>query len=114
MSTGGIAQFLGPRTIPSVLENTKDERPESPALRVQRPSKAGLVEHTWTWKQYWEQCRAFAKSLHEIGVQERKAVNIMGFNCPEWCIAFFGAIFHNNIVSGVYITNGPDACKYQA
>lgn len=38
----------------------------------------------------------------------------MGFNSPEWCIAFFGAVFNNNVVSGVYITNGPDACKYQA
>ena len=43
-----------------------------------------------------------------------KAVNIMGFNSPEWAIAFFGSILHNNVVSGVYITNGSDACKYQA
>ena len=41
-------------------------------------------------------------------------MNIMGFNSPEWVIAFFGSIFHNNIVSGVYITNGPEACQYQA
>ena len=126
MSTGGIAQFLGPRTIPAVFEVAKGERPDSPALRVQRPqmnirggtkqnaSNPIWIEQTWSWMQYWDQCRAFAKSLHEIGVQERKAVNIMGFNSPEWAIAFYGAIFHNNIVSGVYITNGPDACKYQA
>ena len=83
-------------------------------MRVQRPSASGLVEHTWTWNQYWDLCRAFAKSLQELGVPGRKAVNIMGFNSPEWAIAFYGSIFHNNIVSGVYITNGPDACRYQA
>lgn len=41
-------------------------------------------------------------------------MNVMGANAPEWAIAFFGGIFRNNVVSGVYITNGPDACKYQA
>lgn len=38
----------------------------------------------------------------------------MGFNCPEWAIAFFGSIMHNQCVSGVYTTNGDDACRYQA
>jgi len=37
----------------------------------------------------------------------------MGFNAPEWCFTFLGAIYHNNIASGVYTTNGPDACLYQ-
>lgn len=56
----------------------------------------------------------FAKALHVLGIEERKAVNIMGFNSPEWAIAHFGSIFHNNVVSGVYITNGIEACQYQA
>jgi long-chain-fatty-acid--CoA ligase ACSBG len=47
-----------------------------------------------------------------LGVEERKAVNIYGFNSPEWAIAFMGSIMHNNVVSGVYITNGPEACHY--
>lgn len=38
----------------------------------------------------------------------------MGFNSPEWAISYYGAMFHNNVVSGVYTTNGPSACKYQA
>ena len=38
----------------------------------------------------------------------------MGYNSPEWAIAYVGSIFHNNIVTGVYITNGPAACQYQA
>tara|TARA_B110000285_G_scaffold54464_1_gene62026 strand:+ start:676 stop:1068 length:393 start_codon:yes stop_codon:yes gene_type:complete len=57
---------------------------------------------------------SFAKSLHFIGVDSRKAVNIMGFNSPEWAIAYFGSMMHNNVVSGVYTTNGADACQYQA
>lgn len=38
----------------------------------------------------------------------------MGFNSPEWAIAHFGSLLHNNVVSGVYTTNGADACQYQA
>jgi len=57
---------------------------------------------------------SFAKSLHKIGVDSRKSVNIMGFNCPEWAIAYYGSMMHNNVVSGVYTTNGADACQYQA
>ena len=38
----------------------------------------------------------------------------MGYNSPEWAIAYHGAIFHNNVVSGVYVTNGASACQYQA
>ena len=41
-------------------------------------------------------------------------MNIFGYNSPEWAICFFGSIIHNNVVSGVYITNGPEACHYQA
>lgn len=55
---------------------------------------------------------AFAKTLTKLGVNERKAVNIMGFNSPEWAISFFGAVLHNNVGTGVYITNGPQACLY--
>jgi long-chain-fatty-acid--CoA ligase ACSBG len=36
----------------------------------------------------------------------------MGFNSPEWTIAYFGGVLHNNILSGVYTTNGAEACKY--
>jgi long-chain-fatty-acid--CoA ligase ACSBG len=57
---------------------------------------------------------SFAKSIHTLGIDERKSVNIMGFNSPEWAIAYFGSIFHNNVVSGVYTTNGVEACHYQA
>lgn len=68
----------------------------------------------WTWKQYYQNCIQFSQALQHLGVTERKAVNIMGWNSPEWAIAFFGGIFHNNVVSGVYTTNGPEACQYQA
>jgi len=41
-------------------------------------------------------------------------VNIIGFNSPEWNIAFYGAICANFISAGVYTTNASDACLYVA
>lgn len=38
----------------------------------------------------------------------------MGFNAPEWAVAFFGGIFFNAVCTGVYNTNAADACLYQA
>ena len=56
----------------------------------------------------------FACSLVHLNISQRASVNIIGFNAPEWAIAFFGSMFGNYIPSGVYPTNGPDACFYQA
>ena len=68
----------------------------------------------WTWNEYYNDVISFAKAMYAVGVNERKGLNITGFNAPEWTIAFLGAIFCNCISSGVYATNGPDACLYQA
>lgn len=108
-ATGKTSEFT-PTTIPRFWRSIVEERKQLPALKVKRNGK----KFNWTWSEYYEQCRAFAKSLEKLGVDQRKAVNIMGFNSPEWVIALFGAIFHNNVVSGVYITNTDQACLYQA
>ena len=49
-----------------------------------------------------------------VGASERAGVNIIGFNSPEWNIAFYGAIGSNLIAAGVYTTNASDACLYVA
>ena len=37
----------------------------------------------------------------------------MGFNSPEWAFAYQGSLMNNNVATGVYTTNAPDACFYQ-
>ena len=64
--------------------------------------------------QYYDDIIKFAKSLHYLKIKEKKALNIMGWNAPEWIIAWHGGMFNNNIVTGVYTTNSPTACVYQA
>ena len=68
----------------------------------------------WTWQEYYEDVRKFGKAVMAVEASERSSVNIIGFNAPEWFIAFMGAIFANNIPSGVYTTNSPESCLYVA
>jgi long-chain-fatty-acid--CoA ligase ACSBG len=69
---------------------------------------------TWTWNQYYVDAMSFAKSMSKLKVTEKSSVAIMGFNSPEWAIAFIGGIMYNCVNTGIYSTNAPDACLYQA
>lgn len=55
----------------------------------------------------------FAKACHKMQVKDKSAVAIMGFNAPEWAIAFFGGVMNNMIGTGIYITNATEAVFYQ-
>ena len=48
-----------------------------------------------------------------MGVDERSSVTVMGFNSPQWFMAYMGAICNNNVGTGMYATNSPEACLYQ-
>ena len=108
MAAYGMSANIKPETLPSVFQKAAQMRADHPAVHVMRNKK----QLTWTWKQFQQDVMQFSKALHVLGVEERKAVNIMGFNSPEWAIAHYGSIFHNNVVSGVYATNTAEACQY--
>ena len=110
ISKTGISSAVKPETLPEVFLKAVKLRGDSPSLRQWRNGK----EVIWTWNEFLAEVLTFAKCLQVLGVPERKAVNIRGFNGPEWLVSFYGAVFHNNIGSGVYMSNGPDACQYQA
>lgn len=82
--------------------------PNNPALLVKRNNKW----LTWTYAQYYSDACNFAKGLIAIGLTPYSSVNIIGFNAPEWHIAFFGSIFGNYLPVGLYTTSNLDACKY--
>jgi long-chain-fatty-acid--CoA ligase ACSBG len=86
------------------------KQPEKIAMLVERGGK--ILK--WTWKDYENDAISFAKSLTFLGINERKCVNVTAFNSPEWCISFIGSLIANCVISGVYITNTPEACVYQA
>ncbi|XP_061881057.1 long-chain-fatty-acid--CoA ligase ACSBG2-like isoform X1 [Entelurus aequoreus] len=65
---------------------------------------------TLSWRQYYEQCRAAAKSFLKLGLERYHGVGILGFNAPEWFIADMGCIFAGGLATGIYSTNTPLAC----
>ena len=83
---------------------------KQPALRVKRDGK--WVR--WTYAEFHRDTLRFAKGLIALGINKHKAMNIIGFNAPEWVIAFYAGFYSAIIPIGVYTTNGPDACFYIA
>ena len=98
-----------PFTLCQFFLNACNSGKERNSMLVERDNKKLI----WTWNDYYNQVMAFSKTLHHLGVTEKSGVAIMGFNSPEWVIAAMGAIMNNNVFTGIYITNTPDACLYQ-
>jgi long-chain-fatty-acid--CoA ligase ACSBG len=66
----------------------------------------------WTWQDYWDDCKKFAKCLIHLGVQPFEVINCLGFNSPEWLLSNTGAILASCIAAGIYTTNTSEACHY--
>ncbi|KAJ1212738.1 hypothetical protein NDU88_000386 [Pleurodeles waltl] len=82
-----------------------------------RPAMAVKIDGRWettTYLQYYQQCRAAAKSFLKLGLERYHGVGILGFNSPEWFISDVGAIMAGGFAVGIYTTNSPDACRYVA
>jgi len=114
-------------TVPALFLEAKEKRGDKVALRLELPtpefsngkwappipltntrsydSPSESKEpcwHTWTWNQYYDIVWKAAKSLIAIGVQPHDAVNVYGFNSPEWFFSQMAAIFVGGKVAGIY------------
>ncbi|KAG5847262.1 hypothetical protein ANANG_G00124130 [Anguilla anguilla] len=76
--------------------------------------KEGEKWRTLNFKEYYEQCRAAAKSFLKLGLERYHSVGILGFNSTEWLISNIGAIFAGGFGVGIYSTSSPEACRYVA
>lgn len=81
-----------------------------PALKVESDGQW----LTWTWAEYHAACEKVAKALVAVGIGAHDAVNVIGFNSPEWFMAEMGAIMAGGKAAGVYTTNEASACQYVA
>ena len=76
---------LTPKTLPQILcENVRTHR-DWPSMHAEIPEGHWKL---WTWGNVWEISFKFAKSLVAFGVNQRSAVNIIGYNSPYWIFAF--------------------------
>mmetsp|Transcript_7356 Transcript_7356/g.7207 ORF Transcript_7356/g.7207 Transcript_7356/m.7207 type:complete len:441 (+) Transcript_7356:18-1340(+) len=99
-----------PVTFVELFQKTVIECPHKPALRV----KKGDKWKTWTFQEYYSDALLFATSLISLGISQRKVVNIIGFNSPEWILSYAGSALANCIPTGIYTTSGTETCHYIA
>ena len=89
------AESLAAITPLTLFESTVGRYPTSVALALKRPQNGTMPSEwkTWTFRQYWNECVAFAKSLLFLGiVQPRDVVNIIGFNSVSYIPSYYCSI----------------------
>ena len=69
---------------------------------------------SWTFGQYYEECRTVARAMMALGLQPYDGVNVFGFNSPEWLMGEMGAIMAGGIAAGIYPTDMPDQVVYKS
>ncbi len=74
-------------TLPKVLLKNVRERGDEVALR----EKEFGIWQSFTWVQYAERVRNFARGLVELGLKKGEIVAVLGDNRPEWLIAQLAA-----------------------
>lgn len=68
---------------------------------------------TWSYEQYYEDCKKAARGFLSLGLDRHASVNIWGFNSPEWFLAEMGAIFAGGKSAGIYPTDTPSQILYK-
>jgi long-chain-fatty-acid--CoA ligase ACSBG len=80
-----------------------------------KPALSEKIAGKWqtlSYQEYYDLVVKFALGLVRLGISERSAVSILGYNSREWMIIFFGTIFANCVSCGHYLTNSPEAVQY--
>ncbi len=79
--------------VPSTMTRTLQNRvkKDGPLLALQM-KRDGRVD-TFTFNEYYNNCRYFASAMIELGIPERACINIVAANCPEWFMSFMGTPF---------------------
>ncbi len=95
-------------TIPSRLFERAENTPYAPAYCV----KEGGRWKPTNWRRYAGQVRSAGKSLMALGVSEKGAVSILGFNRPEWVIFDLAAMSVGAYAAGVYTTCSAEEVQY--
>lgn len=114
-------QFAPERTVPEVFVEAVKKWGSSLAFRhtVTKESNEGSTNFSdnfeqisYTWNEYSQQARAFAKALIAKDVKAQQAVTIQGANSSQWLFANIGTILAGGISAGVYPTNSPEMSQH--
>lgn len=75
---------------------------------------AGSHWESMTWAQLEQECYTFGAACLAEGMEPKDVVVVMGFNTPQWLLAFHGAVQAGGVVAGSYPTNNKETCEYLA
>jgi len=98
------------KTIMEVMKSTAEKNRNKVALNT----KIGGEWKQMTWGEYYDQVKITARAFIALGLEQGKAISILGNNCPQWFISDLAAIFAGAVPGGIYTTNSPEQCKYIA
>jgi len=112
------------KTLMYWLQEAAKKHGNQPAFKVERPcpqlvdgkAPPALPEAdwmTWSYAQFLDEVQSAAKGFIKLGLQPHEAVNVWGFNSPEWIIAANAAIWAGGKVAGLYPTDTDDAVAYK-
>ena len=96
------------RPLPSVTTDPKTGK------NVVPPSAALAQWKTWSYGEYYQDCRLAARAMVALGLQAFDGVNIYGFNSPEWVMAQLSGIMAGGIAAGIYPSDTPEQVMYKS
>ena len=92
---------LEPTTIIDEFRRSAKIYANRSAISVKRNGKWQATNYA----DYYNLSVKFAASMIAYKFPQYTSINIIGFNSPEWAIAFFGGLFSRSISTGIYTTN---------
>lgn len=113
---------LSPSSVSAIFTRTAGRLGDRIAFRYTQPKEtaaktaqafADRFEQTsYTWHDYNQAGRAFAKALIAQKVKAGDVVTIQGSNAPQWLFANIGTMLAGGVSAGVYATNSPELCEH--
>lgn len=100
-----------PQTIPDLFNSVCEKYQTKPALNYEDPEN-NKKRIAVTYEEYQKNCRQVARAFIKLGLEPKKTVAILAFNCPEWFYSELGCISAGGIMTGIYTTNSPEACHH--
>lgn len=97
-------------TVMDVMSDTVAKFGANVALKHKRNGRWEVT----TWREYYHAVALTARAFMALGLEQGKAVNILGNNCPQWFISNLAAIFAGAVPGGIYATSSSDQCRFIA